>query len=110
MHFTMTSRFKSDFKKLSTAEQEAFRKAARAFSEACDRRLESNDHQWPASLRVKSIESTRGVFEMTWNFAGPDGRATWEWTTLTISRKGKTEIVPAVQWRRIGGHAIFSQP
>ena len=106
----MTDRFKSDFKKLSKAEQDMFRAAARAFSDACDRRLEANDRQWPASLRVKSIESARGIFEMTWNFSGPDGRATWEWTTLSVERDGKRVVVPAVQWRRIGTHSIFSQP
>ncbi len=110
MHFITNSRFKSDFKKLSQAEQQAFRAAARDFSDACDRRLEDSSHRWPSSLRVKSIAGTRNVFEMTWSFSGPDGRATWEWTTIQVLRNGKTDVVPAVQWRRIGGHAIFSDP
>ena len=110
MYFVTSSRFRSDFKKLSEAEQDAFRRAARDFSDACDRRLVDGDLAWPGSLRVKSLVGTRNVFEMTWSFAGPDGRATWEWTTVEISRNGKVEIVPAVQWRRIGGHSIFSNP
>ncbi len=39
---------------------------------------------------------------MTWSFAGPDGRATFEWVTV----HGE----PAVRWRRVGGHAIFGNP
>jgi hypothetical protein len=39
---------------------------------------------------------------MTWNFAGPDGRATFEWFELD----GRL----AVRWRRIGGHKIFDRP
>ena len=43
-----------------------------------------------------------GVWEMTWSFAGPDGRATFEWAT--------SDGEPVVRWRRIGGHEIFGQP
>jgi hypothetical protein len=46
------------------------------------------------------------VLEMTWSFAGPDGRATWEWTTVIVG--GAT--YPAVLWRRVGSHRIFSNP
>jgi hypothetical protein len=47
------------------------------------------------------------VFEMTWSFSGPDGRATWQWTTV---RTGEGGSVPALRWRRLGGHAIFREP
>ena len=43
---------------------------------------------------------------MTRSFSGPDGRATWEWTTVTDG----DEQAPAVRWRRIGGHTIFRDP
>jgi hypothetical protein len=39
---------------------------------------------------------------MTWRFAEPDGRATFEW----IEVDGEL----AVLWRRIGGHEIFGRP
>lgn len=42
-----------------------------------------------------------GVWEMTWRFAGPDGPATWEWTTV----EGEAGAHVAVRCRRIGGHA-----
>jgi hypothetical protein len=48
-----------------------------------------------------------GVFEMTWSFSGPDGRATWQWTTV-IDADGRP--VSAVRWRRLGSHRIFREP
>ena len=36
---------------------------------------------------------------MTWSFAGPDGRATFEWILID------GEL--AIRWRRIGGHEVF---
>jgi hypothetical protein len=45
---------------------------------------------------------------MTWSYAGPDGRATWEWVRVTDSETG--ELHPAIRLRRIGGHAIFADP
>ncbi|MDK1010209.1 MAG: hypothetical protein QGM46_07325 [Actinomycetota bacterium] len=47
------------------------------------------------------------VFEMTWSFAGPDGRATWEWAGV-VDADGEKH--PTVRWRRIGNHAIFKHP
>jgi len=43
-----------------------------------------------------------GIWEMTWSFSGPDGRATF----ALINIDG--EVV--LRWRRIGGHAIFRRP
>jgi len=39
---------------------------------------------------------------VTFNFTGPDIRATFEWIRIG------NELV--VRWRRIGGHDIFAQP
>jgi hypothetical protein len=57
---------------------------------------------WPTSLRVKDVEGAPGIFEMTWSFAGPNGRATFEWTAIERAR--------GVRWRRIGGHRILKEP
>lgn len=57
---------------------------------------------WPAGLRARDVEGAPGVFELTFNFSGPDLRATFEWTRI--------DGVRAVRWRRIGAHAIFKQP
>ena len=89
-------------------EREKFRAVARVFDAACDRFIETRDpSSWPANLRVKGVVNAPGVFEMTWSFGGPDGRATWQWPTV-ISADG--DPVPAVLWRRLGGHKIFREP
>ena len=58
--------------------------------------------KWPASLRVRSVQRAPGIWEMTWSFSGPDGRATFEWIVI--------DGEPGIRWRRIGGHAIFGSP
>jgi hypothetical protein len=51
------------------------------------------------------------VFEMTWSFSGPDGRATWEWTEVdVVDDTGERSRAPAVRWRRIGDHKILGEP
>ena len=108
MRFELTEHFKSDFRRLSKREQAKFREAVRLFNEGCDQFVVSKQAtSWPGQLRVKPVINARGVFEMTWSFSGPDGRATWEWTTAT-DEDGVS--VPAVRWRRLGGHAIFKSP
>ncbi len=73
-----------------------------------DRRIDAKRHvtdlgvAWPAGLRVKPVQGARGVWEMTWSLAGPDGRATFEWVQIGGER--------AIRWRRVGGHAIVSDP
>jgi hypothetical protein len=57
---------------------------------------------WPAGLRINQLRDHAGIYELTWSFAGPDGRATFEYVTIA------GEV--AIRWRRIGGHEIFSDP
>lgn len=107
MKFETTQSFKRDYKKLGDDEKQAFRQAVRQFSRACDRHQAGKTaSSWPGSLRVKAVQGAPGIWEMTWSFSGPDGRATWEW--CTIDEAGKK--LPAVRWRRIGNHAIFKNP
>jgi hypothetical protein len=105
VRFEWTHRFEADFRRLSASERDTFRTIAREFSSAADAFLEART-PWPTRFRVRSVESAPGIFEMTWSFSGPDGRATWEWETLAAPR----ESHPAVLWRRIGGHSIFKSP
>ena len=108
MRFELTEPFKADYRRISEEEREMFRSAARAFNSACDRFIESRDpSEGPAYLRIKAVVNAPGIFEMTWSFSGPDGRATWEWTTATDA-DGHTR--PAVRWRRLGSHRIFREP
>ncbi len=102
MKYVVLDSFKADYRRLSAAEQDLFKKALRDFIEACDRYALDPSTRWPASLRVKDVENAPGILEMTWSFSGPDGRATFEW----IQIDGQL----AVRWRRIGGHAIFKKP
>src|SRR5205814_116902 len=52
--------------------------------------------------RVQAVRGVPGVWELTWSFAGPAGRATFE----LIAVDGE----PAIRWRRVGGHEIFREP
>ncbi len=108
MRFERTEIFKADYKRLSVAEQETFRKAAREFSAACDDFIRRTDpFQWPGHLRIKPVTNAPGVFELTWSFSGPDGRATWEWVSITDDQGNG---YPAIRWRRLGSHRIFRNP
>ncbi len=102
MKFVVLDTFRADYKRLSAKEQALFKKSLPAFVAACDRFAKDSKAAWPASLRVKSLQSAPGILEMTWSFSGPGGRATFEWVQL--------EGELAVRWRRIGGHAIFERP
>lgn len=58
--------------------------------------------KWPKNLRIRDVEDAAGVWEVTWSFSGPDGRATFEFF--------EAEYNQGIRWRRIGGHEIFSKP
>jgi hypothetical protein len=108
VRFERTELFKADYTRLSASNRESFRQAAREFNDACDQFNGTKDpSSWPARLRVKSVVNAPGVFEMTWSFSGPDGRATWEWSIVTDSPGIQH---PAVRWRRLGDHKIFRNP
>lgn len=102
MKFEVTDSFRADRKRLSRTDRRLVARALTIFVAACDRYAADPTVAWPASLRVKGVEGAPGVLEMTWSFAGPDGRATFEW----IQIDGEL----AVRWRRIGDHRIFKQP
>jgi hypothetical protein len=73
-----------------------------AFVEAVERAAAGESNPWPYAMRVKKVEGTPGVWEMTWSRNDPDGRATWEWTEFA------GEV--AIRWRRAGTHDIFTNP
>jgi len=102
MKFTTDPVFLADFKRLSPAHQRLFRQAVARMNEAYAARGDQPLPQWPAALRIGSVRDHANVFEMTWSFAGPDGRATFEFI--------KVDGEPAIKWRRIGDHSIFRQP
>lgn len=107
MRYELTESAAADFRKLTSEEKERFRQAVRLFNQACDSFVQGRGgSRWPQSLRIKSVVGAPGIWEMTWSFSGPDGRATWEWITVTDDDGEHSGI----RWRRIGTHSIFQDP
>lgn len=102
MKFEVLESFDADYRRLSASERRLFREALPEFVAACDRFAADPSTAWPTSLRVKAIEGARGIMGMTWSFAGPDGRPTFEWVQI--------DGALALRWRRVGGHKIFKNP
>jgi hypothetical protein len=101
--FETTPAFDTDYRRLKAEHAAAFKKVVQEkFVPACDAFAENPSTPWPASLRVKAVRSAAGVLEMTWSFASPDGRATFEFVT----RDGELRV----RWRRVGDHDVFKDP
>ena len=102
MKYELHPPFHGDYKRLSEEERRLFRAAVEELNRAFARHTGSGFPQWPKSLRIKPIAGAPGIWELTWSFAGPDGRATFEFITI--------EGELAIRWRRVGGHRIFEEP
>jgi hypothetical protein len=101
--FETTPAFDGDYRRLKQEHAATFRDVVRERSgPACDAYARDPATPWPGSLRVKAVRNAPGVLEMTWSFAGPDGRATFELVTV----EGELRC----RWRRIGGHNVFTSP
>lgn len=94
--YETADRFWRDYRKLSAEEKNAFRAAVKEFVEDLAK------GKFRPGLRVRGVEGTEGVFEMTW--LGGNGRATFEYGDDT--KKGDAHIIS----RRVGGHDIFRNP
>ena len=88
-------RFFRDYSRLSAEQRAQFLTALAQFIDGLKR------GQLAPGLRVKAMEGTDGIWEITW---APDGRATFEYGDPVKSGE------PHIIWRRIGTHAIFRQP
>lgn len=103
MKFERTPRFDSDFSSLPRDHQEQFRAIVAEFHDAAQAYVNSGGRSpWPKRLRVHPMSSAPGIWELTWSFASPDGRATFEF----VSRDGESRVL----WRRIGDHSIYRTP
>jgi hypothetical protein len=89
-----TARFDRDWDELSDDDKARFRRTAGVFV------ADLRSGQLRPGLRVKRVEGTEGVFEMTW---APDGRATFEYGPGGPSG-------PHVIWRRVGSHDVLRRP
>lgn len=90
------ARFGKEFAALSGSQQVLFLAAASLFVED----LRSGG-AFRKSLRVKGVQGSDGVFEMSW---AADGRATFEYGSETVPGE------PHIVWRRVGAHSIFGNP
>jgi hypothetical protein len=100
VRYETTPAFEADYRRLTKRERTMFRRVVvEEFSPACDAFPADPSLPFPDRLRVKPVVGARGLFEMTWSFASPDGRATFEWVDL--------DGEPAIRLRRIGGHRIL---
>lgn len=95
--YAWLARFRSDFQRLTPAQQAAFLLAVAQFVED----LDADRAAFRKGLRVKGIQGADGIFEMSW--AG-DGRATFEYGSEVVSGQ------PHIVWRRVRTHAVFKQP
>jgi hypothetical protein len=103
MKFETTPAFDADYRRLKPEHRTTFRRVLKAkFIPACDALAADPSAAWPRSLRVKSIQGTPGILEMTWSFASPDGRATFELVTVDDELR--------CRWRRVGDHDVFKAP
>lgn len=102
LKYQAASSFLADFGRLSPAERAPFLLAVREINAAYAARGGRGLPRRPAKLRIKRVQGATGVWEMTWSFAGPDGRATFEFVEI--------DGEPAIRWRRVDGHEIFQEP
>lgn len=103
MKYETTPAFDADYKRLKPEHRAAFRELlTNKFIPACAAFLNDPGAAWPKSLRIKSVQGAPGVLEMTWSFASPDGRATFELVTIDGELR--------CRWRRIGDHGVFRSP
>jgi hypothetical protein len=88
-------RFRNDYRGLNDAQRMEFRAALRVFVDG----LRSG--RFDPRLRVKRVQGSPGVWEMTW---APDGRATFQYGPEL--QPGEPHVI----WRRVGTHALFREP
>ena len=107
MRFLLLESFRRDLKRLKPEHEAAFRAVVlTTFEPACNAWVAATEagqpYTWPASPRVSRLVGTARIRELTWNFASPDGRATFE---FAHDDDGWLCV-----WRRVGGHEVFSSP
>jgi hypothetical protein len=95
--------FRNDFRRLPGEHQRLFQEMLRDyFLPAIEAGSFSGRPPWPKRLRIHRLSNTE-IYSLTWNFASPDGRATFH---LDKTDDGD----PILVWRRIGDHSIYNRP
>lgn len=102
--FEATARFWNEYRQLRLEQQSRFRGARQQFVNALFEWEEAGCPgmpSFPGRLGMKRMVGHGSVFEMAW---APNGRCTWEYGRMR--RPGRCHVI----WRRIGSHAIYSDP
>lgn len=94
--FEVPASFAREFARLPREQDRAFRQAVDKLVNAL-----RDGREPPRSLRIKRVQGTRDVWEMSYS---GDGRATFRYGAEVKS--GETHI----EWLRIGGHEILARP
>jgi len=95
--------FRNDFRKLPAEHQRLFLEMLRKhFLPAVAAGSFAGSPPWPARLRIHRLANA-DIYSLTWNFASPDGRATFH---LDKTEDGD----PVLVWRRVGDHGIYDHP
>ncbi|MDF2708197.1 MAG: hypothetical protein K0R62_3849 [Nonomuraea muscovyensis] len=103
MRFERSESFLRDLSRLPPEHLSLFKDAVyKHLLPALDQGAHAGHSPWPARLRVHKLAGT-DVYSLTWNFASPDGRATFRFAT---GEDGE----PILQWRRVGDHSIYNRP
>jgi hypothetical protein len=95
--FERLARFDREFRRLPRELQRAFLAMLPGFVAA----LKEEPPAFPPALRVHRVQGAAGVWEITF---APDGRATFEYGSEVNAGE------PHVIWRRVGTHAVLSEP
>lgn len=102
MRYRTSTAFDRDFARLPPEHRRLFLRELREhFLPAIAAGAFSGTPNWPRRLRVHRLAES-AIFSLTWNFAAPDGRATFH-------LDGTGDDVVLV-WRRIGDHGIYRDP
>jgi hypothetical protein len=95
--YEASARVLRELRKLPLDQRRAFLAARDEFVAA----LEQSPPRFPPALRIKRVQGTDDVWELTF---APDGRATFRYGPQV--RPGEPHIV----WLRVGTHAALDQP
>lgn len=90
-----TESFFKDLRDLTPADRKKFKKAVSNFV------MDLKTGKFRKGLRVKGIQGTEGIFEMT---SAKDGRATFQYGPEVRPK------VPHILWRRCGSHSVLKAP
>lgn len=94
--YGLSPSFAREFARMPREQCREFQAAVKKLIDALRER-----HEPPRSLRIKRVQGTKDVWEMSYS---GDGRATFRYGTEV--KPGETHV----EWLRVGGHEILSRP